>query len=272
MSRQRATSAAFLLALLVTPTLTAQSHCPITPSGICSYVFRAGETSRLEYDAYTAVWKITRVRKLPDGTTVTSVGGSKIAQDNFGRHFKETDIEVPEEQASSPGRPWFVDVMDPVANVLIKWTDGGRYASIFHQPEPTHAPRVESAASMTFATNPPPPVVQPSAGPPNEDLGAKTIFGVIAIGTRYTYKAIEPSPAGGFIGTATIVEETWYSDELGAEVLHITDDPRIGVVTTELTSIAMGEPDPALFRPPEGYTVRDVYPGQEKTSSLVAAP
>lgn len=267
MSRSRATAASFLVALLITPALSAQSHCQIVPSGNCIEIIRDGETSKVGYDAYTATWKTKRVQRLPDGTTATFVSGSKVAQDNFGRHFKETDIEVPEAKAPSPSRPYFVDVMDPVANVLIKWTDGGRYASIFHQPEPTHAPRVEAAASMTFATNPPPPVSQPSAGRPNEDLGAKIIFGVVAIGTRYTYKAIEPSPAGGFNETVTVVEETWYSDELGAEVLHITDDPRSGVVTTEMTSFAAGEPDPAMFRPPEGYNVREVYPGQDQPSN-----
>jgi hypothetical protein len=31
----------------------------------------------------------------------------------------------------------------------------------------------------------------------------------------------------------------------------------------ELTDIERGEPDPALFRPPEGYTVKDQYPNQK---------
>lgn len=272
MSRSRATSAAFPLVLLMAPVLSAQSHCQIKPSGVCQQIVCGDATSRFEYDAYTATWKIKRVQRLPDGTTATFVGGSKIAQDNFGRHFTETDIEVPERQASSPRRPYFVDVMDPIANVLIKWTDRGPYASVVHQLEPASAPRVEPFASTTFAPNQPSTVAQPPDGPRNEDLGAKIIFGVVAIGTRSTYKAIEPSSAGGFIETVTIVEETWNSDELGAEVLHITDDPRIGVITTEMTSFASGEPDPALFRPPEGYTVRDVYPGQEKTSNFTAAP
>jgi hypothetical protein len=29
-----------------------------------------------------------------------------------------------------------------------------------------------------------------------------------------------------------------------------------------MTDIEFGEPDPALFQIPEGYTVKDVYPGQ----------
>jgi hypothetical protein len=45
-------------------------------------------------------------------------------------------------------------------------------------------------------------------------------------------------------------------------VLEINDDPLRGTTTTELTDIEHTEPDPALFHAPDGYTVKDQYPGQ----------
>jgi hypothetical protein len=57
-----------------------------------------------------------------------------------------------------------------------------------------------------------------------------------------------------------ITTETWRSNELKLVVRRITNDPRIGISTMELTDIQQGEPDPALFQVPEGYTVKDQFP------------
>ena len=93
-----------------------------------------------------------------------------------------------------------------------------------------------------------------------EDLGARTINGIDAKGRRTT----ETFPAGSFGNDQplTVSHEVWMSPELGLPVLQIDDDPRTGVRTTELTEIERGEPDPALFQPPEGYTIKDQYPNQ----------
>jgi hypothetical protein len=55
-----------------------------------------------------------------------------------------------------------------------------------------------------------------------------------------------------------VTSETWTSPDLKITVRQITDDPRSGKVTTELTNITRTDPDPALFQAPEGYTVRDM--------------
>jgi hypothetical protein len=60
-----------------------------------------------------------------------------------------------------------------------------------------------------------------------------------------------------------VTHETWVSEELMLAVMQIDDDPRTGVRTMELTDIERGEPDPALFQVPEGYTVKDQYPNQQ---------
>jgi hypothetical protein len=43
-------------------------------------------------------------------------------------------------------------------------------------------------------------------------------------------------------------------------LLCITDDPRQGKGTYEVEEVKLGEPDAALFAPPEGYAIHDVKP------------
>lgn len=85
--------------------------------------------------------------------------------------------------------------------------------------------------------------------------------GLEARGTRFT--TTYPVGRVGNDQPFTVTHETWISTELMIAVLQIDDDPRTGARTMELTDIERGEPDPALFQPPEGYTVKDKYPDQQ---------
>ena len=96
--------------------------------------------------------------------------------------------------------------------------------------------------------------------PEVEDLGMKTINGVEAKGTRTT-RVISAGREGND-QPLTVIHETWFSTALGIPVMSINDDPRVGTSTMELTDIERGEPDPALFQVPEGYTVKERTPGQ----------
>jgi hypothetical protein len=53
------------------------------------------------------------------------------------------------------------------------------------------------------------------------------------------------------------VEEKWISAQYNISHLTIIDDPRLGKRTDEVTEFQPGEPDPALFKVAEGYTVRE---------------
>jgi hypothetical protein len=57
------------------------------------------------------------------------------------------------------------------------------------------------------------------------------------------------------------VRETWTAPDLKIIVYTTDDDPRTGSRTTELINLDRAEPDPALFQVPEGYTIKDQYPG-----------
>ena len=56
----------------------------------------------------------------------------------------------------------------------------------------------------------------------------------------------------------TVTSETWISPELKIIVRQITNDPRSGKVITELTDVDRSDPDPALFQPPQGSTIKDL--------------
>jgi hypothetical protein len=87
------------------------------------------------------------------------------------------------------------------------------------------------------------------------DLGAQTVEGVPAQGTRIT-RTIEAGQIGNAL-PLVITTETWYSPELKVLVSSKSSDPRIGDTTYKLTNIQRAEPDPSLFQVPADYTVRD---------------
>lgn len=89
----------------------------------------------------------------------------------------------------------------------------------------------------------------------SEDLGTRTIEGVIAEGHR-----IKSTIPAGQIGNERPIEtmtETWYSPELKTMVLTTTKDPRIGENTMKLTGINRSEPSALLFEVPPDYKVQD---------------
>jgi len=88
-----------------------------------------------------------------------------------------------------------------------------------------------------------------------ESLGAQTIEGVQAEGTRVTFTI----PAGKIGNERPIVtvNERWYSQELQTIVMSKNSDPRMGETTYRLTNIVRSEPDPSLFQVPADYTIKE---------------
>jgi hypothetical protein len=86
-----------------------------------------------------------------------------------------------------------------------------------------------------------------------EDLGSQSIDGVAALGVRVTTTI--PVGAIGNDQELKSVTERWYSNDIHALVKTVTNDPRSGVYTYELTNIVRAAPDPALFQVPAGFTV-----------------
>jgi hypothetical protein len=90
--------------------------------------------------------------------------------------------------------------------------------------------------------------------PKTEDLGQQVIEGVTAKGTRTT--TVIPAGAIGNELPITVTSEEWKAVDLKVLVMTKHSDPRSGETTYRLTGIVRGEPNPSLFEPPAGVTVK----------------
>jgi hypothetical protein len=88
-----------------------------------------------------------------------------------------------------------------------------------------------------------------------EKLPAAVIEGLNVEGTRST-----ATISAGKIGNErdiVVVDEVWYSPDLRINLLMKHSDPRSGETVYRLTGISRGEADPALFKVPAGYTLKE---------------
>jgi hypothetical protein len=237
---------------------------------------------------YTAVKKTTIIQKLGDGTTITRENSTTEARDSQGRTMVQNPMGEMQGQNITN-----THVVDPVARTNTTWLSQGKQAIRMHLPDLRGAAQQSGPTAMglgsgsigavpnvtrssqtirTGGTGTAPEtngIVTMAAGPvrnPNlrperktEKLGGKTIAGVYAEGTRLTVTY----PVGFFGNDKPIItfHETWISSDLKLVVLNVDDDPRSGTRITEVTNLDCGEPSPALFQVPEGYTIKDQYPG-----------
>jgi len=90
-----------------------------------------------------------------------------------------------------------------------------------------------------------------------ESLGSKMIEGVNCEGKIFTHTV----PANSKMGNARPLEsstEIWIAKDLMLPVLSVTEHPVMGRSVQRFTNIRTGvEPDPSLFRLPEGFKVVD---------------
>jgi hypothetical protein len=207
-------------------------------------------------EPYTATRKTTEMQKLANGVTITRESTGAMARDSSGRSYHKDQPSIMSGGDTQIPDMFFFNVNDPVSRISIHWTSNSREATVFHFPQP--GKMVPSSAPAQSAPAHMPEFKPVQTKMVSEDLGTKTINGLDARGTRTT----KTYPAGSIGNDQPLVvtSEEWESTELGIEVLRIDDDPRTGVRTTELTDIERGDPDPALFQAPEGYTVKDQNP------------
>jgi hypothetical protein len=69
---------------------------------------------------------------------------------------------------------------------------------------------------------------------------------------------IVPAGRSGNDAPITKVHELWTSEDLKLTFMERWEDPRTGVRTVALVNFKRAEPDPGLFRVPNGYTAREV--------------
>jgi hypothetical protein len=200
-------------------------------------------------EPYSAVQVHSTTKTLPDGSTVSHHGHHSVARDAEGRVHVE--VRLANGQNGAPDEV-MVFVTDPVAHSLTTWISGG----------PAGAPRIASVLKISatghgVAAAPAP--AQPSGRPQpvitTEDLGTQSMQGLEVTGKRTT--TIVPIGRSGNSAPITKTYEVWTSPELQLVVKQEWNDPRTGQRRVALEKVARTDPDPALFRPPAGYEVKD---------------
>jgi len=222
---------------------------------------------------FSATQTTVHEQSLADGTIIKSTVEVQLWRDAEGRVRAESTLKTKSNDAQ---QIHIVAVWDPVERTEISWTSGSAAANF---ATVAHLPALQMDGLMSALASTPPPSAlsrsQPAALPSlanrassnihTETLSQDTIAGLEVSGTRST----QVIPAGSIDNDRdfTVTSETWTSPELKIAVRQITDDPRTGKVTAELTNIDRTDPDPALFKPPTGYKLMDLLNPADAGSS-----
>lgn len=243
--------------LLAQTTATVPAGGVAASSGGAGFFMGRGVMPGIPGSPYTGTRKTTRVQKLANGTTITHVSTMKEARDSSGRTYRESKPESAMGSENAAANYVVVNVHDPVSRTNTFWNSNTKEATVMHLPE-THEVKYVDVRPVKQTAQPTPMPRLESIKPQFEDLGTQTINGVEARGERMT--TVIPTGREGNDQPITVTNEQWTADGSNLVVMSIHDDPRTGTTTMELTDLEKGEPDPALFQVPEGYTVKDQTP------------
>jgi hypothetical protein len=197
---------------------------------------------------WTLARTTTIVQTLANGTTVTCSFTVKEAQDAEGRTYTETHQILHVRADGQPIAMVSDSVFDPVARTRTTWGNQTRVANVIHIPAPDTTQVLNGQPQQ-------PHIGRPTEHQTSEDLGVRTIAGIETKGTRRT--GTIPVGDWGNDRPLTIVTENWDSTQYNIPMLAVTDDPRSEKRTDEVTEFQAGNPNPALFQIPVGYTIRE---------------
>ncbi|MFZ1937808.1 MAG: hypothetical protein WBA18_11675 [Terracidiphilus sp.] len=250
--------------------------------------------SPVQRQPYMAEFRITHVQTLADGTTITRETREISALDSQGRRLNANSISIPgnmqqqdflqtrvHDPVENTEATW--DTRNKTARVTKLppedqrhgcWAnDAGNYRASYgpvRLPDQPGGAGVMASVlssgtvvssgtgapgSTTVTTNL--PATMPRVAPDpfkHEELGSDVIQGVEVRGTRIT----RTTPVGKIGNDRPIVstDETWMAPSLGGIVLRsVNDSPQSGKQTREVVSLTIGDPDPSVFQPPDGYKV-----------------
>jgi len=226
---------------------------------------------------YTAHLTITKKRILPDGSSLDTVSTKVLARDRQGRTSEKTLHESPNGDQRAEWFSFFVQdpakletlTWDSRSPVLVVgrwpywsgrkgcWADErGQHQSSFPSDEDWYkcpaSPgdgKLETIASITEGDK------RIKTRVLTENLGQKEIHGLTAFGMRMTMTPLESGEPSALPEHTT---ELWKSTEFDLKLLQVTSGPKYGLERVELSDLQRGDPDPALFDPPQGYRVETI--------------
>jgi|GEM_PF-6644548 len=203
-------------------------------------------------EPFTVTVKHSFEHKLSDGNTIRWSTEATESRDENGRTMEERILGC---QLDNSGRPQLrvdFNVFDHKSQTTTHWSTG---PGTTNEARTIHPHPIQSIPpSRVHITT---PMASPMRTPrSNESLGSRTIAGIEASGSRYT-ETLSAEETGSET-PIKIVHEHWMSvDQTHKTLMIVTDDPRTGRLTWEVTSITLGPPDPSLFTPPTDYTIVD---------------
>ena len=241
------------------------------PAGLTSQtmtsISESGPTDILPNMPFHAERVTTMERKLADGSIQSRAVHETIDRDSDGRLFVESRL------ATSGGTPpakalVFHLLIDPVAHLSTTWSTASTTAMT--QPISRNAHVRVSASPLTREEN----LIVPKGQPPypvvTEDLGKRTIAGLVAIGTRTTTTV--PAEHFSTAKPVTVSHEIWTSTDLQITLLEIDKSPFTGTTSSEITSLTRTEPPASLFKVPDGLTTKSFLSGGVNLSGFASPP
>jgi hypothetical protein len=216
---------------------------------------------------YTAQFRYTTVKTLPDGSTSTSEHTSVTAFDSQGR-FSNSTQPSSDSRDSEPRSGY--QVRDPAHLTVSRWTIPGTTAQVIHMPD-IGEPETDCAKRIK-AIGPLHPLG--TGQTPIEDLGTRTFLGIEAKGGRLSFTPtvqIRPTQTASDTAAPLVrTNEVWTATDprLGGLVVYQISSTSLGTTTTqELTEFTQAEPDPQLFEiPPDRQIVKS------ETNDYVCGP
>jgi hypothetical protein len=261
-----------------------QSQTPGPGMVVSGGAFAKAANSIVQGAPYSATITNESVQTLADGNRIVVTTTGTIARDSMGRTRHETALPAIG-NLSPAGAPHLVFIQDPVTqisytlNLIDKTaqkipmppgagvslsTEAGPGTFFFQSATVGPGEAAVSGVTTAGALPPlPPPAMMAQKiflpGEPSEaateDLGTRTIEGVLATGMRTT----RTIPAGeiGNERPLVIVTEVWTSPDLKTIVSSKRSDPRMGEQTFQLTNLVRAEPGASLFAVPPDFKIVD---------------
>jgi hypothetical protein len=192
---------------------------------------------------FTGRGHTTVTRTTENGVTITTYLEANAGRDSQGRVYRERHRFGPD--GVNPQTTLYASyVLDPIARTRTECDYATHRCTIAnYRPQ------------LSFAVVPAGPFDKGQRFLTRENLGDQTIEGLPVVGTRETINY-----APGSIGNNQSVSssrEFWYSPDLKINLAVIRKEPREGTTTIHFTVYSRGEPDPAIFAVPPGFTVQD---------------
>jgi hypothetical protein len=191
-------------------------------------------------------------RTLDDGSVVITHLFAMVARDSQGRIYREGRNFVPVDSDQEPKRYRF-KIYDPITHTLTLCMVANHSCSV-----------TSFSASTAFSLRPVGPFDDGKRTLARESLGNNVMDGINVVGSRETITI-----NAGVVGNSQallITREFWYSPELQVNLAITRKDPREGSQVVRVNEVSRSEPDPNLFKVPEGYAVHDLRNAPKTTN------